>query len=117
MEAPLAQRQRDLQAVHEQRLARRVPGIATEDASADQRVRVDVGVAQEPVAVADDAAERAACEARERRALVVHLVAEDPEVPGRDAAVFAVLEAQFGERGAFHWRDNCVSHRSGAHPL
>ena len=56
---PLAQRERDLQAVHDQRLARRMRGIATEDARADQRVRIDVGVAEELVAIADDAAQRA----------------------------------------------------------
>ena len=98
--------------MHEQRLAGRVPRVAAKDAGADERLRVDVGVPQEPVPVAHHAAKRAAREARERGTLVVHLVAEDPEVAGRDAAVLVVLQAQLGKRGAFRWRGDGVSHRS-----
>ncbi len=42
--------------MHDQRLSREKAAVAAQDARADERVRVDVGVAQEPVAVADDAA-------------------------------------------------------------
>ena len=90
---PEAQRERHLQAMHQQRVARREARVATEDARADERVRVDVGVAQELVAIANDAARRTWAEAGERRAVGVHLVAEYPEVPGAQAATFPRLEA------------------------
>ncbi len=113
----LTERERYLQPMHEERLAGRVPGVAAQDAGADERMRVDVGIAQEAVAIAHDTAERPACEARERRALGIHLVAEDPEVTRGDPAVLAVLQSQFGERGALRRRSDGVRHRSGAHPL
>ena len=94
---PLAQRERDPQPMHEQRLAGSESGIAAEDARADQRVRIDVGVTEEPVITRHDAAQRAGLERRQRRACRVDLVAEDPEVTARDAALFPRLESQFGQ--------------------
>ena len=48
----LAQGQRDLQSMPDQGLAWRIGRVPAEDAGADQRVRIDVGVAQEAVVIA-----------------------------------------------------------------
>ena len=108
---PLAQRERHLQPVHEQRLPRREAAVATEDPRADERMGIDVGVAEEAVAVAHHAAGGAGRKVRERRSRRVHLVAEDPQVAGCDAAVLARLEPQLGQVLAFARRVRGVRHR------
>ncbi len=96
---PLAQRQRHVEPLHSSARSDGLVGIAADDARADQRVRIDVGVAQELVAVRDAAAPRApGAKRRQRRRGDVDLVAEHPQVPGADAAVLAALQAQHAAR-------------------
>ena len=80
--------------------------VASQDARADECVRVDIRVTEKAIAIADDAAQRARRKTRERRAHRVHFVAEDPEVPGRDALLFARFQAQFGQFVG-HRADGC----------
>ena len=75
----------------------RILRIAAEDARADQRMRVDVGVAEELVAIGNDAAQRTGLEARQRRARRVDFVGKHPQVARGQPAVFAALEAQLGQ--------------------
>ncbi len=114
---PLAQGQRDLQPVHQQRLARRIARVAAENARADERVRVDVRVAQEVLAVADHAAQGPGLESVERRARGVHLVAEHPEVPGAQPPALPRLQAQFGQGEPAGRRLGCMRHRGSLVPL
>jgi hypothetical protein len=97
----LAQCERDLHAMHEQRLVERPLGVPAHDARADERVRIHIRVAEELVAIRMHRGERARLEARERRRGGVDFVAEDPEVARADAAIFATfeLENRQGERG------------------
>ena len=113
----LAERERDLQAVDEQWSARRIASIAAEDARADQRVRIDVSVAEEPLAIADHAAQRAGREARERRAVRVDLVAEHPQMARAEAPVFPRFQAQFGQGGPVAERLGGMSHRGSLVPI
>jgi hypothetical protein len=103
VERPLVQRApqrlRDLQTVHDQRFAGRMLRVATEDARADQRVRIDVAVAEEPVAIGDDATHRAGLEALQRRTRGVDFVRKHPQVPGRKPSILAALQTQLGQRG------------------
>ena len=62
---PFPERERDLQAMHQQRLARRVVRIAPEDTRADQRAWIDVGVAEKAVAARHHLHVRARLEGRE----------------------------------------------------
>jgi hypothetical protein len=72
---------------------------AAQDAGADQRVRIDVGVAQEQVAIGQHARHAPDGEIGQRRGLVVHLVGEHPQVTGAQPPVLAALEAQDRELG------------------
>ncbi len=76
----VAQRLRDLQAMHDQRLVGRVMRAAPQDSRADQRVRIHIGIAQEFVAIGDDPTQRAGLEGRQRRAGGVHFVGKHPQV-------------------------------------
>ena len=73
-----------LQALLDELAIERLVGLATDDAGADQRMRIDVGVAEETARCAPAAHERARLRsARQRRAGDVDFVAEHPGVPGR----------------------------------
>jgi hypothetical protein len=67
---------------------------AAEDARADERVRIHIGVTEELIAVAVHPGDGTDGEAAERRRLGVDLVGEHPQVPGAQAPVFAGLQAQ-----------------------
>ena len=90
---PLAQRQRRARGA-----APAVHGPRGCDASRD-RMRAQISacgltysVAQEGIRAERSSATRAGREARERRAVGVDLIAEDPQMPGAQAAVLAALE-------------------------
>ena len=105
-----AQGQGDLEPVHEQGLVERVLDAATDQARADQRIRIDVADPDRLVAAVDDDAGLARLETAERRTLHVDLVREHPQVPGAQARVFAALEVQRGKLDLFgHVRDSGYS--------
>ena len=89
---------------------------AAQDAGADQRMRIDIGVAEELIAVGHHPRHRADGKVGQRRGIVVHLVGEHPQVSGAQPPVFAALQAQHRQRGKHARRaglfgDNC--HRWG----
>src|SRR5688500_3993355 len=87
--------------MHEQRFVRQMRGAAPQDAGADQRIRVHIGIAQEFVPIRNDPAQRPRLESRQRRAGGVHFVGKHPQVAGRQTTVFAALQAQLRQ---LEWR-------------
>src|SRR5690606_40677603 len=77
---PLAQRPRQLQPLRDQRPVEGHIRVTPDDARADERMRVHVSVAEELVARRVKLYEAAGLDLRERRGLIVDLVAEDPEM-------------------------------------
>ena len=80
---------------------RDLPGL--EQPRADERVRIDVSQPERPVVMGENAHQFASLEFAERRLLGIDFVAEHPQMPGVEAAVFVALQAQRGQvRGS--WR-------------
>jgi hypothetical protein len=71
--------------------------LARQDTSGDQRRGIEVGNPQGLAAVADDTHLRTRLEAGKRRRRRVDFIAEDPQVPGAQAPVFAPAQSQLGE--------------------
>ena len=94
---PFAQCQRDSQPMHEQRGIEWIGRIAADDARGDQRARVDVCESQELVAVGMHLHGGARLELCQRSRGGVDLIAEDPQVAGAQATVFAALEFEDGD--------------------
>ncbi len=95
---PRAQPQRDLEPVHDERLVDRLPGVPAQDARADERMRIDVGVADEAAPIGFHDGEITGLERRERRTIGIHFVAENPGMARGEASVLAALEAEPGGR-------------------
>lgn len=92
----LAQTQRHLNAVHQQRLVEGDLGIAAHQAGRDQGMRIHIAHAQHLAGMRLDPHRLARREIGQRRGLRVHLVAEHPQVPGLEAAIFVLLESDSG---------------------
>ncbi len=69
-------------------------GVPAQDPRADERVRVDVGVPEELAALRLDLRDISRRERRERRGVGIDLIAEDPQMPRGQAALFAALQTQ-----------------------
>ena len=98
---PLAQRQRDVQAVSDQRAIQRMR-TAVDETRADQAVRVHIAGAEHAGARIGDQHGLARRESVQRRTLHVDLVAEHPQVTGAQAAVFATAQQQHRIVGRAH---------------
>ena len=96
VEQALAQAQRDIEPVHDQRTVERVFQPARNEARADQRIRIDVADTDRLGRMVDDDAEVTRREAGQRRALDVDLVGEHPQMSGAQARILAFLEEQRG---------------------
>ena len=94
---PLAQGKRDAQPMHQQRCIEWIGGIAPDDARGDQRARIDVGVPEELVLVRVHLHRGAGLELGQRSGGGVDFIAEDPQVAGAQATVFAALEFEDGD--------------------
>ena len=95
----LTERQRGPEAPLDELTAHRLRRIPRQDARADQRVRIDVGVSEERVAVRAQLDHRARRELPKRRALRVDFVTEYPQVPGGETPLLAALQAQHARVG------------------
>ena len=95
---PLAQRQRHVEPMDEQRAVERV-AATVDEACRDQGVGVRVAAAQRLAGGVEDLHRLAGLQARQRRARHVDLVAEDPEVARSEPALFAFLQDQGGGVG------------------
>src|SRR6185437_7144457 len=91
---PLPQRQRRAQAGIDQLAADGLGRVTAEDSRADERVRIDVGVAQKLAALRPDLRWISRRERRERRGVGVDLIAENPEMSPGEATLFAAFQAQ-----------------------
>ena len=76
-----------------------LPGL--EHARGDERFGIDIGQSQRPVVVRQHAHQLARLELGQRRLAGIDLVAEDPKMPGVQAAIFVALEAQHGQLRRF----------------
>ena len=94
---PFTQRQRDAQPVHQQRCIEWIGGITADDARRDERARIDVGESQELVAVGMHLHRGTGLELCQWCRGSVDFVAEDPQMAGTQATVFAALEFEDGE--------------------
>src|SRR5213075_2261739 len=70
--------------------------LTPDDARGDQRARIDIGEAEELVAVGMHLDGGAGFELGQRRGGGVDFVAEDPQVAGAQPAIFAALEFEDG---------------------
>jgi hypothetical protein len=77
-----AQRQRDAQAVHQQRCVEWIGRIAPDDSRRDQRARIHVCIAEELIAVGQHLHRGARLELCQRRGGRIHFIAEDPQMAG-----------------------------------
>ena len=91
--------ERDLQAVREQRCRQRMRDIATDQAGADQRVRIDDGDTQRLAAAVLDHRLVAGRERLQRRGGGIDLVGVDPGVTFTQAAFFLGFQSQAGQIG------------------
>ncbi len=71
---------------------------------ADQGMGMDIRVSQKLFAVGYQTHLRAGREGSQRRSRDVHLIAEHPRVPGIDAPILSVFQAQFGYRQSIRIR-------------
>ena len=83
-----------LQTSIDERAIDRMGRVPAHDARADECVRVDVSMSEELPALRLDLREITGRERRERCGVGIDLVAEDPQMPGDQAAFFAALQAQ-----------------------
>ena len=92
----LTQRQRHAQPMHQQRCIEWIGGVTADDARRDERARIDVGESQELVAVGMHLHRGTGLELREWCGGRVDFVAEDPQMAGTQATIFAALEFEDG---------------------
>ncbi len=95
--APLAQSQRHLDAMHQQRLVEKVILLAAHHPRADQGGGIHVGPGQPLLVVAHHRHLLAGPKGLQGRTLRVHLVAVDPEVAGTQAALVPLCQEEYGD--------------------
>src|SRR6185312_8366793 len=78
-------------------------GVPAEDARADERVRVDVGIAEELAPLRLDLREIARRERRQRRRVGIDLIAEDPQMSRGQAPLFAASGVAHGRGRHRRW--------------
>ena len=92
VEQRFTQQQGAFEAFFDEGCVERLVGLAADDARGDERSRVDVGRPDGAPVGGADLCGLARRERRQRGALHVHFVAENPQVPRPQAAVFIFFE-------------------------
>ncbi len=90
----LAQRERDVEAVYDQRLVERMRDAAHDEPRRDQRMRIHVADTDGLARVIEDRGDLAGLELRERRARDIDFVREHPQMSFAKALVLCALEKQ-----------------------
>ena len=91
---PLAQRERDVETMHDQRAIERMLEAPHDEPRGDQRMRIDIAQADRLAVVIDDRAHFAGLESGERRARDIDFVREHPKMTRAQARIFAAPQVQ-----------------------